>query len=59
MRTYQDMERTLDNVKKRMKKLENIEALYQRVQERIEKDQMYEYFLKRSELELVEGKIRS
>ena len=57
VRTYQDMERTLDNVKKRMKKLKKIQELYQRVQERIEKDRMYEYFLKRSELELVEGQL--
>lgn len=59
MRTYQDMERTLDNVKKRMKKLEKIQELRQRLQERMERDQMYEYFLKRSDLDLVEGKIRS
>ena len=59
VRTYQDMERTLDNVKKRMKKLENIQELRQRLQERMERDQMYEYFLKRSDLDLVEGKIRS
>lgn len=59
VRTYQDMERTLDNVKKRMKKLEKIQELYQRLQERILRDQMYEYFLKRSDLDLVEGKIRS
>ena len=59
MRTYQDMERTLDNVKKRMKKLKKIQELYQRVQERIEKDRMYEYFLKRSDLELVEGQLSS
>ena len=59
VRTYQDMERTLDNVKKRMKKLEKIQKLHQRLQERMERDQMYEYFLKRSDLDLVEGKIRS
>ena len=59
VRTYQDMERTLDNVKKRMKKLEKIQELRQRLQERMERDQMYEYFLKRSDLDLVEGKIRS
>ena len=28
VRTYQDMERTLDNVKKRMKKLKKIQELY-------------------------------
>ena len=59
VRTYQDMERTLSNVKKRMKKLEKIQELHQRLQERMERDQMYEYFLKRSDLDLVEGKIRS
>ena len=59
VRTYQDMERTLDNVKERMKKLEKIQELHQRLQERMERDQMYEYFLKRSDLDLVEGKIRS
>ena len=59
VRTYQDMERTLDNVKKRMKKLKKIQELYQRVQERIEKDRMYEYFLKRSDLELVERQLSS
>lgn len=59
VRTYQDMERTLDNVTKRMKKLEKIQELRQRLQERMERDQMYEYFLKRSDLDLVEGKIRS
>lgn len=59
VRTYQDMERTLDNVKKRMKKLEKIQELRHRLQERMERDQMYEYFLKRSDLDLVEGKIRS
>ena len=59
VRTYQDMERTLDNVKKRMKKLEKIQELHQRLQERMVRDQMYEYFLKRSDLDLVEGKIRS
>ena len=59
VRTYQDMERTLDNVKKRRKKLEKIQELHQRLQERMERDQMYEYFLKRSDLDLVEGKIRS
>lgn len=59
VRTYQDMERTLENVKKRMKKLEHIQALYHRVQEYMEKDRMYGYFLKRSELDLVESQISS
>mgnify|MGYP004724532461 FL=1 len=57
VRTYQDMERTLDNVKKRMKKLEHIQELYKRVQEYMEKDQMYGYFLKRSELDMIESQL--
>ena len=59
VRTYQDMERTLDNVKKRMKKLEHIQDLYKRVQEYMEKDQMYGYFLKRSELDMIESQLGS
>ena len=59
VRTYQDMERTLDNVKKRMKKLEHIQELYKRVQEYMEKDQMYGYFLKRSELDMIESQLGS
>ena len=59
VRTYQDMERTLANVKKRMKKLEKIQELHQRVQERIDRDKMYQYFLKRSDLDLVEDQLAS
>ena len=59
VRTYQDMERTLDNVKKRMKKLEHIQELYKRVQEYMEKDRMYGYFLKRSELDMIESQLGS
>ena len=59
VRTYQDMERTLDNVKKRMKKLEHIQDLYKRVQEYMEKDRMYGYFLKRSELDMIESQLGS
>ena len=59
VRTYQDMERTLENVKKRMKKLEHIQDLYKRVQEYMEKDQMYGYFLKRSELDMIESQLGS
>ena len=59
VRTYQDMERTLDNVKKRMKKLEHIQDLYKRVQEYMERDRMYGYFLKRSELDMIESQLGS
>lgn len=59
VRTYQDMERTLVSVKKRMAKLEKIQSLYENVQEYTQKDQMYEYFLKRSDLDIVESQIKS
>lgn len=57
VRTYQDMERTLDNVKKRMTKLARIEDFYHQVQNLREKDQMYEYFLKHADLDLADERI--
>ena len=57
VRTYQDMERTLDNVKKRMTKLARIEDFYHQVQNLQEKDQMYEYFLKHADLDLADERI--
>lgn len=58
VRTYQDMERTLDNVKKRMAKLEKIRTFHRQAQEAVEKDKMYGYFLKRSDVDLVESRIK-
>ena len=58
VRTYQDMERTLDNVKKRMAKLEKIRTFHRQAQEAVDKDQMYGYFLKRSDVDLVESRIK-
>lgn len=66
VRTYQDLERTLDSVKKRMNKLEIIEKRHKEVLDCQQKDQMYDYFLKQAEADItkeairnVEGKIRS
>ena len=58
VRTYQDMERTLDNVKKRMAKLEKIRTFHRQAKEAVDKDQMYGYFLKRSDVDLVESRLK-
>lgn len=58
VRTYQDMERTLDSVKKRIASLEQIEAAYQEVQSCISKEHMYEFFMVQAELDLARERIR-
>ena len=58
VRTYQDMERTLDNVKKRMAKLEKIRTFHRQAKEAVDKDQMYGYFLKRSDVDLVKSRLK-
>ena len=58
VRTYQDMERTLDNVKKRMAKLEKIRTFHRQAKEAVDKDQMYGYFLNRSDVDLVESRLK-
>lgn len=45
VRTYQDLERTLESVRRRMQKLEQIEKLHDEAADNIQKDQMYTYFL--------------
>ena len=52
VRTYQDLERTLASVKKRMEKLEAIEKHHGEVEDCLSKDRMYEFFLDRAELDL-------
>lgn len=58
VRTYQELERMLDTVKKRMEKLEKIERHYEEVRACLGKDRMYEYFLKRAELDITKEHIR-
>lgn len=58
VRTYQDLERTLESVKKRLVKLEKIEACYGEVQDCLEKDRMYEYFLTQAEVDIAKEKIQ-
>ncbi len=58
VRTYQDMERTLDSVKKRIARLAQIEAAYQEVQNCIHKDYMYEFFMVQTDLDIIREKIK-
>ena len=66
VRTYQDLERTLESVKKRMSKLEQIEKHHDEVLDCEKKDHMYEYFLQQAQLDItketiqdIESQIRS
>lgn len=58
VRTYQDLERTLESVKKRMSKLELIEKHHEEVMDCERKDRMYEYFLQQAELDITKENIR-
>lgn len=52
VRTYQDLERTLESVKRRMSKLAVIEKEHEEAVECERKDRMYEYFLQQAELDI-------
>lgn len=58
VRTYQDLQRTLDKIKLRMGRLEKIEGFYRQVEDGTRKDRMYEYFLNRIEADILEEEIR-
>lgn len=58
VRTYQDLQRTLDKIKLRMGRLEKIEGFYRQVEDGTRKDRMYEYFLDRIEADIMEEEIR-
>lgn len=58
VRTYQDLERTLLSVKKRMAKLEQIEKCYDEVQDCLEKDRMYEYFLIQAQMDIIKENLK-
>ena len=59
VRTYQDLERTLESVKKRMLKLEQIEKHHDDVLDCEKKDQMYEFFLQQAQLDITKENIQS
>lgn len=57
VRTYQDLQRTLENVKIRIGRLENINITHDQVVDGLEKDRQYEYYLARVEADLIEEDI--
>lgn len=58
VRTYQDFERTLEGVKKRIQKLEMIEQYHKEVLDAEKRDEMYGYFLERASLDLLKEEIK-
>lgn len=66
VRTYQDLQRTLESVKKRLEKLEKIDRLHSDVEECTRKDRMYEFYLSqadedisREQIQRLEGEIKT
>lgn len=57
VRTYQDLQRTLENVKVRIGRLENINTLHDQAMDGLQKDRQYEYYLTRAEADLVQESI--
>ena len=59
VRTYKDLERTLESVKKRMSKLEQIEKHHDEVLDCEKKDHMYEYFLQQAQLDITKETVQN
>lgn len=57
VRTYQDLQKTLENVKIRIGRLDVIEKFHDQAEVGLEKDRMYEYFLARAEADITNEKI--
>ncbi len=57
VRSYQELEKTLDGVKKRIEKLTEIEKKYKEVSDCLKSDNMYEYFLAQSNLDITRTQI--
>lgn len=57
VRSYQDLQRTLENVKLRIEKLEQIVSAHAQMEEGQKKDKMYQYFLERVEADLIAEEI--
>lgn len=53
VRTYQELEKTLDSVKRRIAKLEIIAGYHGQVVDGLEKDRMYDYFLERAQVDIL------
>lgn len=57
VRSYQDLQRTLENVKLRIEKLEQIVSAHTQIVDGQKKDKMYDYFLERVEADLIAEEI--
>jgi len=53
VRTYQDLQRTLENVKIRIGRLEKINTMHEQAVDGLRKDSQYEYYLARVESDLI------
>lgn len=49
VRTYQDLQKTLENIKIRLGRLEKVERFHKMIMDAAAKDSMYEYFLERAQ----------
>lgn len=58
VRSYQDLERTLNNVKLRIGRLEGISASHDEVLNCVRMDRIYDYYIARVSLEIMEAQIR-
>lgn len=57
VRSYQELEKTLEGVKNRIEKLSEIECHHKAVVDCIQSDRMYEYFMAQSDLDLTKEQI--
>ncbi len=57
VRSYQDLQRTLENVKLRIEKLEQIVSAHTQIVDGQKKDKMYDFFLERVEADLIAEEI--
>lgn len=58
VRSYQDLGRTLESVKKRMEKLEQIDRFHGDVTDCMKKDRMYEFYLSQADVDILKEMIR-
>lgn len=58
VRSYQELQRTLESVKKRMEKLEQIDKLHDSVEDCMTKDRMYEFYLSQADVDISKERIQ-
>lgn len=58
VRAYQELQKTLDSVKLRISKLENIERFHDRVMVGMESDKMYDYYLENVGGDILQNRIK-